>query len=181
MSSLSTFTESGSGSLDGLHKTSWNSLMKDLVVVDDAPTLSFAVSDLEQIFFVLPPRTSWFRPLSPLGCLWLTVIDLRGLCKVPLLFWSFVYAWITRFRYSDPLLNLLVNLESCCSSFKCFPRGHLHEFLGLRATGAFSMWAWVQDVAFVLISCQCLTLTDSMAEGWYSALINRSRLRGGPG
>ena len=35
-------------------------------------------------------------------------------------------------------LKLLVNLE-ICSSFKYFPRGHLHEILGLRATGALFM------------------------------------------
>ena len=52
MSLMSTLTGSGSasldgipGSLDGLHKTSRNSLMKDLVVVDD-PTLSSAVGCL---------------------------------------------------------------------------------------------------------------------------------------
>jgi len=53
MSSMSTLTGSGSGSLDGipgsldgLHKTSRNSLMKDLVVDDDAPALSSAVGCL---------------------------------------------------------------------------------------------------------------------------------------
>lgn len=57
MSSLSTLTGSGSGfldgipgSLDGLHKTSRNSHMKDLVVVDVVPALSSAVSAFERTF-----------------------------------------------------------------------------------------------------------------------------------
>ena len=37
------------------------------------------------------------------------------------------------------LLNLLVKPECCRSSFKFSPRGHLHEILGLQATGALSM------------------------------------------
>ena len=52
MSSSSTLTGSGSasldgipGSLDGLHKTSRNSLMKDLAI-DDDPALSSAVGCL---------------------------------------------------------------------------------------------------------------------------------------
>ena len=52
---MSTLTGSGlgsldgiPGSLDGLHKTSRNSLMKDLVVVDEVSALSSAVSDLER-------------------------------------------------------------------------------------------------------------------------------------
>ena len=43
------------------------------------------------------------------------------------------------FHCGGLLLKLLVNLEICYSSFKCSPRGDLHEILGLRATGDFSM------------------------------------------
>ena len=74
VSSLFTLTGSGSGSLDGipgsldgLHKTSWNSLIKDLVA-DNVPTLSSAV-----------------------GCLWLTVVDHTMVVS----FWNFL--WILRF------------------------------------------------------------------------------------
>ena len=63
------------------------------------------------------------------------------------------------------LLKLLVNLEICCSSFKYLPRGHLHEILGLRATGALSMCVGVHDAAFELMTRQHMTLNDSMAEG----------------
>ena len=38
------------GSLDGLHKTSWNSHMKDLIVDDDVSALCSTVSDLELTF-----------------------------------------------------------------------------------------------------------------------------------
>ena len=62
------------------------------------------------------------------------------------------------------LLKLLVNLE-ICSSFKYFPRGHLHEILGLRATCALYMCVGVHDVAFELMTRQHMTLTDSMAKG----------------
>ena len=62
------------------------------------------------------------------------------------------------------LLKLLVNLE-ICSSFKYLPRGHLHEILGLRATGAFSMCVGVHDAAFELMTRQHMILTDSMAKG----------------
>ena len=67
--------------------------------------------------------------------------------------------------YGGLLLNLLVNFESCYSSFKCLPRGHLHEILGLRATGAFSTCVGVHDAAFELMTRQHMTLTDSMAKG----------------
>ena len=63
------------------------------------------------------------------------------------------------------LLKLLVNLEICRSSFKYLPRGHLHEILGLRATGAFSMCVGVHDVAFELMTRQHMTLTNPMAKG----------------
>ena len=63
------------------------------------------------------------------------------------------------------LLKLLVNLEICFSSFKCSPRGHLHEILGLRATGAFSMCVGVHDAGFELMTRQHMTLTDSMERG----------------
>ena len=62
------------------------------------------------------------------------------------------------------LLNLLMKLEICLS-FKYLPRGHLHEILGLRATGALSMCVGVHDVAFELMTRQHMTLTDSMARG----------------
>jgi len=58
-----------------------------------------------------------------------------------------------------------VNLEICRSSFKCSPRGHLHEILGLQATGAFSMCVGVHDAAFELMTRQHMILTDSMAKG----------------
>ena len=61
------------------------------------------------------------------------------------------------------LLKLLMNLE-ICSSFKYLPRGHLHEILGLRATGAFFMCIGVHDAAFELMTCQHMVSTDSMAK-----------------
>ena len=54
-----------------------------------------------------------------------------------------------------------MNLENSCSSFKYLPRGHLHEILGLRATGAFSMCVGVHDTAFELMTCQHMILNDS--------------------
>ena len=76
MSSMSILTGSGSalldgipGSLDGLHKTSWNSLMKDLVVDDVVLALSSAL----------------------ITCLWLTAVDHTMVVS----FWNFL--WILRF------------------------------------------------------------------------------------
>ena len=107
--------------------------MKDLIVVDDAPVLCSAVSDIELTFC---SEQSMLLESNVL----ILLFD-GGL-----------------------LLKLLVNL-GIYSSFKYFSRGHLHEILGLQATGAFSMCVGVHDAAFELMTRQHMTLTDSMAKG----------------